>query len=102
VADRIEVPVEEAVVGDWVVYISQARPAGQVTRKVVGKTRDKASGKWMLKVAWGNDKTEAIPANRIKCCLRDAEVQQRLAAKNANEQAFRSNLLAGLGIKRSG
>ena len=101
-ADRIEVPVEEAVVGDWVVYISQARPAGQVTRKVVGKTRDKANGQWMLKVAWGSDKTEAIPASRIKCCLRDAELQQRLEAKKANEQAFRANLLAGLGIKRSG
>jgi len=100
VADRVEVPVEEAVSGDWVVYISNARPAGQVTRKVVGKTRDKLSGHWMIRVAWGTDKTEAIPSSRIKHCLRDAVVQQALDAKKAKEQAFHANLLAGLGIKR--
>lgn len=98
--DRLEVPVAEAVAGDWVVYISNARPAGQVTRKVVGKVRDKTNGQWMVRVAWGNDKTEVIPANRIKCCLRDAEVQHKVATANAKEMGFRSKLLEGLGIKR--
>ena len=98
--DRLEIPVAEAVAGDWVVYFSQARPAGQVTRKVIGKTRDTRSGQWMIRVSWRADKTEAIPANRIKCCLRDADVQNRLVAAQTKETDFRSKLLEGLGIKR--
>lgn len=97
--ERVEVPVEEAIAGDWVVYISNARPAGQVTRKVTGKTRDK-NGQWMIRVAWANDKTESIPASRIKGCLRDAVVQQAIDTKKVREQTFRDSLLAGLGIKR--
>jgi hypothetical protein len=98
--DRVVVPASEVVPGDWVVYFSQARPAGTVTRKVVGKTRESANGQWMVRVAWGSDKTEAIPVSRIKCCLRDAEVQQRISAARAKEVDFRSALLAGLGVQR--
>jgi len=95
----LEIPASEAVAGDWVVYISNARPAGQVTRKVTGKTRDK-TGQWMIRVAWGTDKTEVIPASRIRHCLRDAEVQQKIATAQAKESGFRTKLLEGLGIKR--
>lgn len=98
--ERVEIPVAEALAGDWVVYISNARPAGQVTRKVTGKTRDKTNGQWMIRVAWGTDKTEAIPSSRIKSCFRDKVVQEKVAANAAREQDFRSKLLEGLGIRR--
>lgn len=97
--DRLKIPVAEAVAGDWVVYYSQARPAGQVTRKVTGKTRDK-NGDWMIRVAWGVDKTEAIPISRIKCCLRDPDVQQKITVAQSKEQDFRSKILQGLGIPK--
>ena len=99
--ERVTVTAAEVVAGDWVVYISNAKPAGQVTRKVVGKVREKGPrGDWMIRVAWGKDKTEAIPASRVKTCYREQEVHQRIETAKAKEQDFRSNLLAGLGIKR--
>ena len=96
--ERVEIPAEEAVAGDWVVYISNAKPAGQVSRKVVGKVRD--GTKWAIRVAWGVDKTEVIPSTRVKTCLREMEVHQRVEQAKAREQDFRSKLLEGLGIRR--
>lgn len=97
--DYKEIPVAEAVAGDFVSYFSTGKPSGHVTRKVVGKTRD-TKGEWQIRVSWGNDKTEIIPAARIKVCKRPADKQAKMEENAIKETDFRSKLLEGLGIKR--
>ena len=94
---RVEVPVADAIPGDYVQYISLGKPSGQVTRKVVSKVREKNG--WAIKVSWGTNKTEVIESKRIKTCYREAEKQVKIVAAQAKEQTFRSGLLDS--IKKS-
>jgi len=97
--DYKDIPVSEMVVGDSVHYISTGKPSGHVTRKVQAKTRDSA-GNWQIKVVWGADKNETIPASKVLSCKRPADLHAKMQEAAAKEAEFRTKILTGLGLKQ--